>query len=143
MINKGKNFGNNANRKKENGTEDKRYSKAKFKKENGSMTLEEKKEEKPEKKVSEVHDNAYYHQKYEVEATLNNKSTIGNVKSVTTMLLTTPSLQVKGYDVLGKGQCVTVTTFTDNPYRKVEAADKRTGIIPAESGVKPMSFKNA
>lgn len=142
MINKGKNFGNNANRKKVNGIEDKRYSKAKFKKENGSMTLAEKKEEKPEKKVSEVHNNAYYRQKYETEATRNNKSAIGNVQSVTTMLLTAPSLQVKGYSVLGKGQCVTVTTFTDNPYRKVEAVDGRIGIIPTESGAKPMSFKN-
>lgn len=143
MINKNKNFGNNANRKKVNGTEDKRYSKAKFKKENGSMTLAEKKEEKPESKEHNTHDTAYYYQKYETEATRNHEWAGGKVESVTTMILTEPSLQVKGYSVLGKGQCVTVTTFTDNPYRKVEATDGRVGIIPVGSGAKPMNFKNA
>ena len=41
MINK-KQFGDNAKRKKANGVEDKRFSKAKFRKENGSMSLSEK-----------------------------------------------------------------------------------------------------
>lgn len=139
MINK-KQFGDNAKRKKINGVEDKRFSKAKFKKENGSMSLSEKKEEnKPEVKTNNAD---YYHQKYENLATRNHKLVGGDVESVTRMILTEPSLKADGYKVLPKGQCVIVTTFSNNPYRMVKANDGRIGIIPAEKGVKPISIQN-
>lgn len=139
MINK-KQFGDNAKRKKINGVEDKRFSKAKFKKENGSMSLSEKKEEnKPEVKTNNAD---YYHQKYENLATRNHKLVGGDVESVTRMILTEPSLKADGYKVLPKGQCVIVTTFSNNPYRMVKANDGRIGIIPAEKGAKPISIQN-
>lgn len=139
MINK-KQFGNNAKRKKVNGVEDKRFSKAKFKKENGSMSLSEKTEEnKPEVKTNNAD---YYRQKYENLATRNHKWAGGNVEGVTCMILTEPSLKTDDYNVLLKGQCVIVTTFSNSPYRMVKANDGRIGIIPAERGAKPMNFKN-
>lgn len=144
MINK-KQFGNNANRKRINGVENKRYSKAKFKQENGNMSLSEKKEEnvKPEVEAKKFNTADYYYQKYENEATRNHKWAGGKVEQVTCMILTEPSINANGYKVLPKGQCVTVTKFVDNPYRKVKATDGRIGIIPAERGAKPMLFKNA
>lgn len=139
MINK-KQFGDNAKRKKINGVEDKRFSKAKFKKENGSMSLSEKTEEnKPEVKTNNAD---YYHQKYENLTTRNHKLAGGNVESVTRMILTEPSLKADGYKVLSKGQCVIVTTFFNSPYRMVKANDGRIGIIPAEKGAKPISIQN-
>ena len=137
MINK-KKFGDNVKRKKVNGVEDKRFSKAKFRKENGSMLPSEKTEEnKPELKTNNAD---YYHQKYENLATRNHKWVGGNVESVTCMILTEPSLKADGYEVLPKGQCVMVTTFSNNPYRMVKANDGRIGIIPAIKGVKPISI---
>lgn len=139
MINK-KQFGDNAKRKKANGVEDKRFSKAKFRKENGSMTLSEKTEEnKPEVKTNNAN---YYYQKYENLATRNHKWAGGNVESVTCMILTEPSLKADDYKVLPKGQCVIVTTFSNSPYRMVKANDGRIGIIPAEKGAKPINVQN-
>lgn len=139
MITK-KQFGNNANRKKVNGVENKRFSKAKFRKENGSMSLSEKTEEnKHEVKTNNAD---YYRQKYENLVTRNHKSFGGNVESVTCMVLTEPSLKADGYKVLPKGQCVIVATFSNSLYRMVKADDGRVGIIPTESGAKPMNFKN-
>ena len=140
MINK-KQFSDNAKRKKVNGVEDRRFSKAKFRKENGSMSLSEKKaeESKPEVKTNNAD---YYRQKYDNFVTRNRKSFNGNVESVTCMILTEPSLKADGYKVLPKGQCVIVTTFSNSPYRMVKADDGRIGIIPAEKGAKPMSIKN-
>lgn len=137
MINK-KQFGDNAKRKKVNGVENKRFSKAKFKKENGSMSLSEKMEEnRPEVKTNNAN---YYYQKYENLATRNHKWAGGNVESVTCMILTEPSLKADDYKVLPKGQCVIVVKFSNNPYRMVKANDGRIGIIPAEKGVKPISI---
>ena len=137
MINK-KQFGDNAKRKKVNGVENKRFSKAKFKKENGSMSLSEKMEEnRPEVKTNNAN---YYYQKYENLATRNHKWAGGNVESVTCMILTEPSLKADDYKVLPKGQCVIVVKFSNNPYRMVKANDGRIGIIPAERGVKPISI---
>lgn len=139
MVNK-KQFDDNVKRKKVNGVEDKRFSKAKFKKENGSMLLPEKTEEnKPEVKTNNAD---YYHQKYESLATRNHKWADSNVESVTCMILTEPSLKADDYKVLPKGQCVVVITFSNSPYRMVKANDGRIGIIPAEKGAKPMSIKN-
>ena len=137
MINK-KQFGDNAKRKKVNGVENKRFSKAKFKKENGSMSLSEKMEEnRSEVKTNNAN---YYYQKYENLATRNHKWAGGNVESVTCMILTEPSLKADDYKVLPKGQCVIVVKFSNNPYRMVKANDGRIGIIPAEKGVKPISI---
>lgn len=139
MINK-KQIDDNVKRKKVNGVEDKRFSKAKFKKENGSMSLSEKTEEKkPEVKTNSAD---YYYQKYESLATRNRKLVGGNVESVSCMILTEPSLKADDYKVLPKGQCVIVTTFSNNPYRMVKANDGRIGIIPAERGAKPITIKN-
>lgn len=137
MINK-KKFGDNAKRKKVNGVEEKRFSKAKFRKENGSMSLSEDTEEnnKPKAKTNNAD---YYHQKYENLVTRNHKCVGGNVESVTCMILTEPSLKADGYKILPKGQCVMVTTFSNSPYRMVKAGDGRIGIIPAEKGAKPMN----
>lgn len=138
MINK-KQFSDNAKRKKVNGVEDRRFSKAKFRKENGSMSLSEKKAEESEPKVK-TNNADYYRQKYENLATRNHKWAGGNVESVTCMILTEPSIKADGYKVLPKGQCVIVTTFSNNPYRMVKANDGRIGIIPAEKGAKPISI---
>lgn len=137
MINK-KKFGDNAKRKKVNGVEEKRFSKAKFRKENGSMSLSENTEEnnKPKAKTNNAD---YYHQEYENLVTRNHKCVGGNVESVTCMILTEPSLKADGYKILPKGQCVMVTTFSNSPYRMVKAGDGRIGIIPAEKGAKPMN----
>lgn len=135
MINK-KQFGDNAKRKKVNGVEDKRFSKAKFRKENGSMSLSEKTEEnKPKVKTNNAD---YYRQKYENFVTRNHKLLVGNVESVTCMILTEPSIKADNYKVLPKGQCVIVATFSNSPYRMVKANDGRIGIIPAEKGAKPI-----
>ena len=138
MINK-KQFSDNAKRKKVNGVEDRRFSKAKFRKENGSMSLSEKKaeESKPEVKSNNAD---YYRQKYDNFVTRNRKSFNGNVESVTCMILTEPSLKADGYKVLPKGQCVIVATFSNSPYRMVKANDGRIGIIPTEKGAKPISI---
>lgn len=138
MINK-KQFSDNAKRKKVNGVEDRRFSKAKFRKENGSMSLSEKKaeESKPEVKTNNAD---YYRQKYDNFVTRNRKSFNGNVESVTCMILTEPSLKSDGYKVLPKGQCVIVATFSNSPYRMVKANDGRIGIIPTEKGAKPISI---
>lgn len=138
MINK-KQFSDNAKRKKVNGVEDRRFSKAKFRKENGSMSLSEKKaeESKPEVKTNNAD---YYRQKYDNFVTRNRKSFNGNVESVTCMILTEPSLKADGYKVLPKGQCVIVATFSNSPYRMVKANDGRIGIIPTEKGAKPISI---
>lgn len=138
MINK-KQFSDNAKRKKVNGVEDRRFSKAKFRKENGSMSLSEKKaeESKPEVKTNNAD---YYRQKYDNFVTRNRKSFNGNVESVTCMILTEPSLKADGYEVLPKGQCVIVATFSNSPYRMVKANDGRIGIIPTEKGAKPISI---
>lgn len=139
MINK-KQFGDNAKRKKVNGVEDKRFSKAKFKKENGSMALLEKTEEnKPKVKTNNAN---YYYQKYENLITRNRKWAGGNVESVTCMILTEASLKADDYEVLPKGQCVMVTTFSNSPYRIVKANDGRVGIIPAKGGARQMDLKN-
>lgn len=136
MITK-KQFGNNANRKKVNGVENKRFSKAKFRKENGSMSLSEKTEES--KREIKTNNADYYRQKYEDSATRNHKSFVGDI-SVTCMVLTEPSLEADGYKVLPKGQCVLVATFSNSLYRIVKANDGRIGIIPAEKGAKPISI---
>ena len=138
MINK-KQFSDNAKRKKVNGVEDRRFSKAKFRKENGSMSLSEKKaeESKPEVKTNNAD---YYRQKYDNFVTRNRKSFNGNVESVTCMILTEPSMKADGYEVLPKGQCVIVATFSNSPYRMVKANDGRIGIIPTEKGAKPISI---
>lgn len=138
MINK-KQFSDNAKRKKVNGVEDRRFSKAKFRKENGSMSLSEKKaeESKPEVKTNNAD---YYRQKYDNFVTRNRKSFNGNVESVTCMILTEPSMKADGYKVLPKGQCVIVATFSNSPYRMVKANDGRIGIIPTEKGAKPISI---
>lgn len=143
MINK-KQFGNNANRKRSNGVEDKRFSKAKFRKENGSMSLSEKNEEnvKPEIEAKKVNTADYYRKKYEDNSKRNVKRAHGIVEHITCMILTEPSLNANGYKVIPKGQCVVVTFFEDCPYRMVEARDGRIGIIPADTGAKPMNFKN-
>lgn len=110
------------------------------------MSLAEKQEknDKPEEVTTKKFNTAdYYYQKYENETTRNHKWAGGKVERVTCMILTEPSLNANGYKVLPKGQCVTVTEFANNPYRKVEADDGRIGIIPAERGAKPMNFKNA
>lgn len=65
----------------------------------------------------------------------------GDVESVTRMILTEPSLKADGYKVLPKGQCVIVTTFSNNPYRMVKANDGRIGIIPAEKERNLLAFK--
>lgn len=138
MINK-KQFSDNAKRKKVNGVEGRRFSKAKFRKENGSMSLSEKKaeESKPEVKTNNAD---YYRQKYENSVTRNHKSFNGNVESVTCMILTEPSMKADGYKVLPKGQCVIVAAFSNSPYRMVKANDGRIGIIPAEKGAKTISI---
>lgn len=140
MINKTKKLGNNANRKKANGVEDKRFSKAKFKKDNGSMSLSEKVEVKEEK---QLHNSDYYYQKFEQRLSETHKWAGGKVESVKHMILVQPSIHNRDYDVLPKGQCVKVTTFIDCPWRQVEASDGRVGIIPTHSTkifVKPLNF---
>nr|DAM87914.1 MAG TPA: hypothetical protein [Caudoviricetes sp.] len=138
MINK-KQFSDNAKRKKVNGVEDRRFSKAKFRKENGSMSLSEKKAEESKSQVK-TNNADYYRQKYDNFVTRNRKSFNGNVESVTCMILTEPSMKADGYKVLPKGQCVIVATFSNSPYRMVKANDGRIGIIPTEKGAKPISI---
>lgn len=137
MINK-KQFGDNAKRKKVNGVEDKRFSKAKFRKENGSMLLSEKTEtNRPKVKTNNAD---YYYRKYENLAIRNNKFVGGgSIESVTCMILTEPSVKANNYNVLPKGQCVIVTTLSNSPYRMVMANDGRIGIIPAEKGAKSIN----
>lgn len=136
MINKKQNGANNANRKRINGTETKRYSKAKFKKDNGAMTLEEKKTQEPETAVAETKTVDFYREKFNQEVTRNSYELNGKIESVKTAILSHPSLQAKGYSVLPKGQCVTVTTFVGGTHRMVKANDGRVGIIPADCAVK-------
>ena len=100
------------------------------------MSLSEKTEEnKPEVKTNNAD---YYRQKYENFVTRNHKLLVGNVESVTCMILTEPSIKADNYKVLPKGQCVMVATFSNSPYRMVKANDGRIGIIPAEKGAKPI-----
>lgn len=141
MINKKQTFGNNANRKRINGTEEKRFSKSKFKKDN--VTLEDKREENaqepeaPIKNAKKTFED--YQQEYSQMMAKRHYDVEGEIESVKTAILTKPSLQAHGYSVLAKGQCVVVTKYVNAGYRKVVAQDGRVGIIPIESEVKSLN----
>jgi hypothetical protein len=134
MINKKQNSSNN---RKGTATEEKRFSKSKFKKDN--VTLEDKREENAQvmesttlRKTAED-----YRQEYAKEMEKRRRNLVaGETESVRTAILSKPSLEAYGYSVLPKGQCVTVTTYVGAGYRKVRATDGRVGLIPLDGGIK-------
>ena len=127
-------------------TKEKRYSKSKFKNEAKAENSAQKTEAAAENKVMNKADNLsdFYRNKYE-EKVKKSSMTFRDTGKLRTVILTDVTKQVKGFNVLSKGQCVTVEaeSLSDSVsldrLLKVRAQDGRVGLADS-CCVKRLSF---
>lgn len=126
---------------------EKRYSKSKFKNEAKAENSAQKTEAAAEKKIidksADLAD-SFYRNKYE-ENIKKSSMTFRGTGKLRTVILTDVTKRVKGFNVLSKGQCVTVEaeSLSDNisfdRLLKVRAQDGRVGLADP-CNVKRLSF---